>query len=68
MEEIRVGEMWACWLMPSGTTLDPWRAEGNGLPVLSSAECQHIPGKLKKYSPLRCKQAHGFRSDVSSSS
>lgn len=68
MEEIQVGETWAHWLMPSGATLDSWRAEGNGLPVLSSAECQHIPGELKKYPPLGCEQAHGFRSDVSPSS
>lgn len=36
----------------------PWSTEGNGLPVLSSAECQHNPGELKKYPPLGRKQAH----------
>lgn len=51
MEEIHVGEMWTRWLIPSGTASDPWSTEGNGLPMLSFAECQHIPGKLKKYPP-----------------
>lgn len=51
MEEIHVGEMWTRWLIPSGTTSDPWSTEGNVLPVLSFAECQHTPGKLKKYPP-----------------
>lgn len=68
MEEIHVGEMWTPWLIPSGTTSDPWSTEGNGLPVLSFAECQHTPGKLKKYPPPGCKQVHDLRSDVSPSS
>lgn len=48
MEEIWVGEMWTCWLIPSGTTPDPWSTEGNELPMLSFIEYQHI---LKKYPP-----------------
>lgn len=51
MEEIRVEEMQTCWLIPSGTTSDPWSTKGNGVPMLSFAECQHIPRTLKKYPP-----------------
>lgn len=51
MEEIQVGEMWTRWLIPSGTTSDPWSNGGNGLLTLSFAECQHIPGKVEKYPP-----------------
>lgn len=51
MEEIQVGEMWTCWLIPSGTASDPWSTKGNRLPMLSFAECQHLPGTLKKYPP-----------------
>lgn len=31
--------------------IGPREHRREGLPILSCAECQHIPGKLKKYPP-----------------
>lgn len=51
MEEIHAGEMWTRWLIPAGTTSDPWSNEGDGLSTLSFTECQHVPGKLREHPP-----------------
>lgn len=44
-------EMRAHCPTPSGANSDPQSTEGNGLPTLSSTECQQVPGELKKPPP-----------------